>query len=125
MEKPKFMERFQLSVPKIEDMGEFKMGMYINTLIQPVESLDDAITEEIIKMVKEKGINDVILLNKKAIVSALDKQMPKLPLMRGFREGREINTISFTCPICHQHIGRENYCKHCGQALDWSDTDDR
>lgn len=123
MEKPKFMERFQLSVPKIADMGEFKMGMYINTLIQPVESLDDAITEEIIKMVKEKGINDVILLNKKAIVSALDKQMPKLPLMHSFREGREINTISFTCPICHQHIGRENYCKHCGQALDWGDSE--
>lgn len=122
MEKPKFMERFQLSVPKIEDMGD-KIGMYINILIQPVESLDDAITEEIIKMVKEKGINDVILLNKKAIVSALDKQMPKPPLMHGFREGREINTISFTCPICHQHIGRENYCEHCGQALDWSDSE--
>jgi hypothetical protein len=54
---------------------------------------------------------------------ALEKQMPKKPIIHGYREGREINTISFTCPICNKHIGRENFCKHCGQAIDWSDTE--
>ena len=54
--------------------------------------------------------------------SALEKQIPKKPNIHGYREGREINTISYTCPVCNKHIGRENYCKHCGQALDWSDT---
>ena len=56
-------------------------------------------------------------------MQALEKQIPKKPNIHGFREGREINTISFTCPNCNKHIGRDNYCKHCGQALDWSDTE--
>lgn len=55
--------------------------------------------------------------------SALEKQIQKKPNIHGYREGREVNTISYTCPVCNKHIGRENYCKHCGQALDWSDTE--
>ena len=55
--------------------------------------------------------------------SALEKQIPKKPNIHGYREGREINTISYTCPVCNKHIGREDYCKYCGQALDWSDTE--
>ena len=50
---------------------------------------------------------------------AVEKQIPKKPIILGYREGREVNTISFTCPVCHKHIGRENYCKHCGQAILW------
>lgn len=46
---------------------------------------------------------------------------PKKPRVHGFREGRLINTISYTCPMCNEHIGRDAYCKHCGQALDWGD----
>lgn len=53
---------------------------------------------------------------------ALEKQTPKKPNIHGHREGREINSISYTCPVCNQHISREKYCKHCGQALDWSDS---
>ena len=56
-------------------------------------------------------------------ISALEKQTPKKPNIHGHREGREINTISYTCPVCNQHIGRKKHCKHCGQALDWSDTE--
>ena len=50
-----------------------------------------------------------------------EKQIPKKPNIHGYREGREINTISYTCPNCNKHIGRENHCKYCGLALDWSD----
>jgi predicted RNA-binding Zn-ribbon protein involved in translation (DUF1610 family) len=57
----------------------------------------------------------------RTIIEALEKQIPKKPIVHGFREGREVNTISFTCPICNKHIGRENYCKHCGQALLWEE----
>ena len=55
--------------------------------------------------------------------STLEKQIPKKPNIHGYREGREVNTISYTCPVCNKHIGRDAYCKHCGTALDWSDTE--
>ena len=123
IEKPEFMEHIQLSAPKIADMGEFKIGMEINTLIQTVENFDDALCEEIIKMAKEKGINDLWLLNKNAIVSALESQIPK----------KAINRVDLyppnqhECPVCKcglrvSNKWKDNYCCNCGQALDWSDT---
>jgi hypothetical protein len=63
------------------------------------------------------------LEHEKFVLGCIEKQIPKKPIIHGYREGREINTISFTCPNCNKHIGRENFCKHCGQALDWSDTE--
>lgn len=60
---------------------------------------------------------------KEFVVSALEKQIQKKPNIHGYREGREVNTISYTCPICNKHIGRDAFCKHCGQAIDWSDTE--
>ena len=50
--------------------------------------------------------------------SAIEKQIPKKVVVHGLRD-REVNTISYTCPICNKHIGKnDNYCKHCGNALD-------
>lgn len=54
-------------------------------------------------------------------VNALKKQIPIKPNIHGYREGREVNTISFTCPMCNKHIGRDDYCKHCGQKLLWEE----
>jgi hypothetical protein len=51
--------------------------------------------------------------------SALKKQIPKKPNIHGYREGREVNTISYTCPACNKHVSRVAYCKECGQALLW------
>ena len=59
----------------------------------------------------------------KVAIKALEKQIPKKPNIHGYREGREINAISYTCPVCNNHIGRDNFCKHCGNAIDWSDTE--
>lgn len=125
--KPKFMEHIQLSVPKIADMGEFKIGMKINTLIHPVEDLDDAINEEIVKMIKEKGINDLYLLNKRAIVSALEKQIPKKGSIKYLSSYTDDPPV-LLCPNCQEHIPTEGcnfykYCYKCGQKIDWSDTE--
>ena len=48
-------------------------------------------------------------------------KQPKKPNVHGYREGREINSISYTCPTCNNHIHIDQFCKHCGQVLDWSD----
>lgn len=60
------------------------------------------------------------------IVEALEKQIPKKPI-----DDRYPWAI---CPVCGGSIHLENvqehiqnkeitYCEHCGQALDWSDTE--
>lgn len=60
--------------------------------------------------------------------NAITKQVPKKPI--GDRYPWAI------CPACggsvylkniQEHIqnNETTYCEHCGQALDWSDTDDR
>ena len=61
--------------------------------------------------------------DKDCIQAVFERLTPKKPNILGYREGREINTISYTCPVCHKHFDRDNFCKHCGQALDWSDTE--
>lgn len=73
--------------------------------------------KEALKILDETVIGNLEL--KIVLSNALEKQIPKKPNIHGYREGREINTISYTCPICNKHIGREDFCKHCGQALFW------
>lgn len=62
----------------------------------------------------------------KLIDIALEKQIPKKPI-----DDRYPWCI---CPVCggcvylenvQEHIQNEetSYCEHCGQALDWSDTE--
>jgi hypothetical protein len=87
------------------------------------KEIDSAILGEIRQMAIENGIKTELVLHEKAIISALKKSIHIKGNIHGFREGREINTVSYTCPVCHNHIGRDFYCKHCGQALDWSDTE--
>ena len=45
-------------------------------------------------------------------IELLEKQIPKKPNIHGFREGREINTISFTCPK-----RTENACERLNQRV--------
>lgn len=67
--------------------------------------------------------SELSVADKACIKTVLKKQISRKPNIHGYREGRLINTISYTCPICNKHIGREDYCKHCGQKIDWSDTE--
>ena len=67
----------------------------------------------------EKAIN----INGLAIL-ALEKQIPKKP-----KRDKEYS-LGRVCPKCHDYLGNVqfithhcNYCKNCGQALDWSDIE--
>ena len=125
---PKLIEHIHLDIPKdltpkVDEMGNMSVSAVHQIAVKQVESINDAICKEIRNMAVADGIDDVYVLDKKNILAALQKQIPKKPIVHGFREGREVNTISFTCPVCHKHIGRENYCNHCGQALKRSDSE--
>lgn len=46
-------------------------------------------------------------------IEALEKQIPKKPI--------EDHTFDF-CPVCSYSVDYlRNYCKECGQKLDWGD----
>lgn len=56
------------------------------------------------------------------ISKALRKQIPRKVSKFSYFYGRV-----YGCPCCDNHIGKEKnrtiqYCNHCGQALDWSET---
>ena len=50
----------------------------------------------------------------KIAISALEKQMPKKP-----SETDKVRCIHCACIVKRD----EKFCKNCGQALDWSDTE--
>ena len=63
-------------------------------------------------------------------ISAIEKQIPKHPKKK---EETQYSTF-YDCPCCGGYLvskidgelccGQEyKYCYHCGQALDWSDTE--
>lgn len=55
---------------------------------------------------------------------ALEKQMPKKPIPTEEQHIRY--SMNYICPLCGKHFsgtGIADYCYHCGQALDWSDTE--
>lgn len=60
----------------------------------------------------------------KMAIKALEKQIPKKPIEDGYYDEPCV------CPNCGSNVINEadndyqfNYCYHCGQALDWSDSE--
>ena len=52
-------------------------------------------------------------------ISALEKQIPKKPIRLLYYEVGD-------CPFCETtvYISEDGFCPSCGQALDWSETND-
>lgn len=61
---------------------------------------------------------------------ALEKQIPKKPYKT--KEPISQKQNDYYCSVCKRYLGDDmklkhaclqpEYCQHCGQALDWSDT---
>lgn len=47
-------------------------------------------------------------------IVALEKQIPRKPV--------EVRN-EIVCPTCKTLVGSSPYCRYCGQALDWSNTE--
>lgn len=102
---------------------------------------------EIIKkeMPYESGVINEAL---KTVEGALEKQIPKKPISfkqtaHDFQTGfckhsgtycehiklysNEYKYTNYKCPCCKHLIsdGTPSYCWNCGQAIDWSETDER
>lgn len=51
-------------------------------------------------------------------INALEKQIPKKPIFDNYHRA------GYRCPDCNNtNPWGYKHCKHCGQKLDWSDTD--
>lgn len=79
---------------------------------------------------KNKCCTSIDLGNIEAIdvaISALEKQIPKKPI---FKYKAFFSFDGYCCPNCNNYIKskkdpiRPNHCEKCGQALDWSDSDE-
>ena len=134
---PKFIEHIYLNIKKpplparLDDSGETLM-IAEQIAVRSVEAIEDAIVREITHMALEEGIDRVYLLDKKNIVSALEKQIPKKPTPQVVKGGKKLigngwwceGTTVYRCPCCDTFISRiYDYCHKCGQKLDWGDGD--
>ena len=61
----------------------------------------------------------------KNAIDALDKQIPKKSILHGHNPYKLICSVYYTCPNCNKHISITPYCDKCGQALDWSESNDK
>jgi hypothetical protein len=85
--------------------------------IKHQKEVDNAIMLEIKSMATENGIKDEYILNEKAILSALEKQMPKKPVIPFDSIDR-----NYECPTCPHRVDKtQQYCDKCGQKLDWGE----
>jgi hypothetical protein len=86
--------------------------------VQFVDDYDDYIVSQIADTAKENGVSELVVLNKKTIIDALNKQMPKKPVDLAKTE------LYGRCAVCGQivHVGNR-YCDQCGQKIDWGEED--
>jgi hypothetical protein len=122
---PKFIEHIHLDIPKnltpkVDEIGDLVCNISNKMYVQQVEKIDNELCKQIRDIAVANGIDDIYLLDKNEIISALEKQIPKKPLIPW-----DSMTGTYYCPNCIEGIifDRKNYCCDCGQALDWSDTE--
>jgi len=82
------------------------------------DALDTAAQWENDYRVNQIGISEI-----NTAMEALEKQIPKKPIKT--KENIRYS-MCYICPNCQKNFsgtGIASYCYHCGQALDWSDTE--
>lgn len=91
------------------------------------KDLDNAILGEIKRKAIENGIKTEYVLNEKAIISALEKQIPKKVEL--YINDGDFKWENYPCPCCGEMLGLKvnkgyvKFCPKCGQALDWGDSE--
>lgn len=93
--------------------------------IKREKEIDSAIFMKIKDIAIENGIKTEYLLNEKAIINALEKQIPKRPIKDeyNFLHCPHCNYDDFALMHDSSFADRYNHCHHCGQRLDWGDSE--
>ena len=93
--------------------------------VKMVEKYESFVVEQIAMEAKSSGVADLTILNKTAIINALNKQIPMQVIM---------NQDEILCPSCcydmmglwdYPDVKDPNYCPMCGQKLKWRMNDGR
>ena len=99
-------------------------------VIKMAERYENAVVEQIAMEAKLAGVASCTVLNKAAILEAIEKQIPQQPDLEGDGYDDSGNLIYDTgyCPRCRcsyeVDYHKPKYCENCGQALDWSADDE-
>lgn len=92
--------------------------------VKMAERYEDAVVAQIAMEAKLAGVADCTVLNKAAILEALQKQIPQQPDLEadGYSDGELVYDTGY-CPRCRHayeiEYHKPKYCENCGQALDW------
>ena len=77
-------------------------------------------SEAIELLISQLTFNELNREAKQMAINALEKQMPKKPIY----DNDNYHRTGYRCPNCNNtNPWGYKFCKHCGQALDWSDRE--
>lgn len=75
-------------------------------------------SEAIELLISQLTFNELNREAKQMAVNALEKQIPQKPIFDSYHRA------GYRCPNCNNtNPWGYKFCKHCGQALDWSDRE--
>ena len=113
---PAWGSRFHFPENVENNSDDLIMSVTEKLYVKMVYNYEAAVAGEIASAARAAGVTDCTVLNKEAILAALNKQIPKKPVDLAKSE------LYGNCAACGKvvHIG-ERYCDQCGQALDWED----
>ena len=124
---PEWGSRFRFPENQKFDFDGLQMRVTDKIIVQMIDDYENAVASEIASAARVAGVSDVTVLNKKAILEALQKQIPQQPDLEadGYSDGELVYDTGY-CPRCRKDYEIEyhkpKYCENCGQALDWSDA---
>ena len=92
--------------------------------VKMAERYEDAVVKQIAMEAKLAGVAECTVLNKAAILDAIQKRTPKKPIRESLADR--------ACPNCDAYIPFDalnddiadapKFCKDCGQSLDWEEA---
>lgn len=119
-----FAKRFFLDDNVEITMNGDTVTTYRQLMFRMAEQWDKHFIDEIVKEARVCGMTEVVVMNKRAIMDALTKQMPKVPIER--EHGYVTDIYCAVCKKQQKNRSRSKgswHCERCGQKLFWGNQD--